>query len=254
MQKQSPIIFSTPMIPPILSGTKTETRRIINPQPIIDEQSRSVFDGRHKMCFDIHNWKEQFIDQFCNYGNIEDLLYVRESWKLIGCDMENGEATFEYADGFNFTKEFNDKDDKGTEFVTREITKLETKGIIEWNKKSFDNEYASFKLTGKHHAFSPSIHLPKWGSRIWLKILSIHVEHLHDITEPGAIAEGIQKHDGRYKTNFRQPNSKSYLDGYTFTAKDAYQELWQSLHGAESWQANPWVYVIKFKVVNAPLN
>lgn len=77
--KELPILFSAPMIRALLANKKTCTRRIINPQPIHDEESGYVFTGNHSKMYDIHNWKEKFYLDNCRYGNVGDLLYVRET-------------------------------------------------------------------------------------------------------------------------------------------------------------------------------
>lgn len=94
--------------------------------------------------------------------------------------------------------------------------------------------------------WKPSIHMPKDISRIWLKKESIRIERLNDISEEDAKAEGIE-----------QPRAdsfwKNYLskDGATFyNPVDSYQSLWNSINGPDSWNTNPWVWVITFKVLS----
>lgn len=85
----------------------------------------------------------------------------------------------------------------------------------------------------------PSIHMPRWASRILLEITAVRVERLQDISETDAEAEGIQEivdagvdHDG--------------------TPRDAYRALWEQINGADSWSANPWVWVVEFKRAEVP--
>ena len=80
----------------------------------------------------------------------------------------------------------------------------------------------------------PSIHMPRWASRILLEITAVRVERLQDISETDAEAEGIQEivdagvdHDG--------------------TPRDAYRALWEQINGAGSWSANPLVWVVEFQ-------
>lgn len=90
-----------------------------------------------------------------------------------------------------------------------------------------------------HEKVRPSIHMPRWASRITLEITSVRVERLQDISESDAQAEGAI------------PN-----DGYAGPAEDrqkgwvtAYRSIWKSINGADSWAANPYVWVIEFKRV-----
>lgn len=85
----------------------------------------------------------------------------------------------------------------------------------------------------------PSIHMPRWASRILLEITAVRVERLQDISETDAEAEGIQEivdagvdHDG--------------------TPRDAYRALWEQINGADSWSANPWVWVVEFNRAEVP--
>ena len=95
--------------------------------------------------------------------------------------------------------------------------------------------------------WTPSIHMRREYSRILLEIVSVCVERLQDISEADAIAEGLIPDIG-------EPGDecgfwKSPADGrvqYTW-APDAYRELWEQINGAGSWDANPWVWVVKFK-------
>jgi len=86
--KEHPILFSTDMVKAKLAGNKTMTRRLINPQPIIDDQSGFVFDGKHRKQYDIHNWKDRFIDDWSRWMP-GDLLWTRESWSYYTDDVGN---------------------------------------------------------------------------------------------------------------------------------------------------------------------
>lgn len=82
-----------------------------------------------------------------------------------------------------------------------------------------------------------SIHMPRWASRITLEITEVRVERLQDISEEDAQAEGV-------------PWPKKGEHGRAFpTCVDAYQSLWESLHGAGSWAANPFVWALTFKKI-----
>jgi hypothetical protein len=93
----------------------------------------------------------------------------------------------------------------------------------------------------------PSIHMPRWASRITLEIVSVRVERLRDISEEDAIAEGVEQ-----SFDFNWPRWRNYEldgDGWLGAPVDSYRTLWESINGPGSWVANPWVWVVEFKRV-----
>ncbi|OVV02826.1 hypothetical protein [Klebsiella quasipneumoniae] len=90
----------------------------------------------------------------------------------------------------------------------------------------------------------PSIHMPRWASRIVLEITDVRVERLNTISEEDARAEGVAK--------LRWGFWKHYHPGWTqhqLSARGSFVTLWKSIYGDESWNSNPWVWVIEFKRV-----
>lgn len=88
----------------------------------------------------------------------------------------------------------------------------------------------------------PSIHMPRWASRILLEVTNVRVERLNAISEADAIAEGITR-DGE------DQGWDSEAEWVCSTPYGAYRELWESINGPGSWDANPWVWVVEFKRV-----
>ena len=87
----------------------------------------------------------------------------------------------------------------------------------------------------------PSIHMPRWASRINLEITGVRVEKLQDISVTDALAEGVNvnpDHHGKPRTSIYSP-------------VQAYRDLWESINGPGSWEANPWVWVVEFKRVTS---
>lgn len=88
----------------------------------------------------------------------------------------------------------------------------------------------------KVNRWTPSIHMPRWASRILLEITGVRVERLNSMSEVDARAEGCSGgHDS--------------IPGYMYSATphEHFHHIWTSIYGDDSWQANPWVWVIEFK-------
>lgn len=213
MAKEIPILFSTAMVQAILAGRKTQTRRVVKPQPIDNtEVDGNFFEGNHKgyVKVDGHpNWKEQFAYEFCPYGKAGDILWVRET---VSARVIWGR--------FAYKASVTDKDD------------LEN---TRWR---------------------PSIHMPKAAARIWLKVKSIRVERLQDISEEDAKAEGLEvvgtHQDGT--PLYKRYKDHDYGDGLIMTApfsapQASFCNLWKSINGPDSWTENPWVWVVEYEVL-----
>lgn len=111
-------------------------------------------------------------------------------------------------------------------------------GDVLWVREMFcfDGENYIFKPNGKPYRWKPSIHMPKSACRIWLEIVSVKVERLQDITRGDAMSEGCPF-----------PNIAKETNPYAWFA-----DLWQSINGEESWNNNPWVWVVEIKQIKNP--
>ena len=111
--------------------------------------------------------------------------------------------------------------------------------------RSPDGGEVMYRATdGWHGPWRPSIHMPRWASRITLEITSVRVERLQAISEADAVAEGVTAVSSGGVTLFTTTGVNCFQ-----TAKDAYAALWESINGPDSWGANPWVWRISFKVI-----
>lgn len=90
----------------------------------------------------------------------------------------------------------------------------------------------------------PSIHMPRWASRITLEITGVRVERLQEISEADAIAEGIERSYDQWR-DYRTDQAVNYPSAAT--PIDSYRTLWEEINGPDSWDANPWVWVVKFE-------
>lgn len=203
--KERPILFSGPMVRAILEGRKTQTRRIVKPQPADDVRTCNLPNNN------VTGWESSLRHSYgpttvhvCPYGNPGDRLWVREKWAEMKWPPTG--PRFVYSA------------DKDCDFTP-------------WR---------------------PSIHMPRWASRITLEVASVRMERLQDISEADAIAEGIERVRG-IERGFKEvtPLWKHYTDP-SFQGADqrgSFRSLWQSINGPESWAANPWVWVVEFKCI-----
>jgi len=148
----------------------------------------------------------------CPYGQVGDRLWVRETWRGV-VEISPPDAV---------------KPDYG---VARYVPDKEHCKRV---------EYAA---TEKRDAdpWRPSIHMPHWASRILLEITGVRVERLQNISQTDAYAEGAMSWAQEQETPIKDLNGGD--------ERMAFMALWESIGGAGSWDANPWVWVIEFRRV-----
>ncbi|MFW2971995.1 hypothetical protein ACN6UB_16180 [Serratia marcescens] len=224
--KERPVIFNGEMVRAILDGRKTQTRRVMKPQP------KPCYRGGHwwpsntfKTMLHIEEqmqngqggWKG-LVGDACPFGQVGDRLWVRETFAVLG--NEDG-CPIDW-DG-NLIK----GDEKQAARIYKASCWQEPGNYGLWSIPDRDTQYEG--------AWRPSIHMPRWASRITLEITAVRVERLNDISEEDAKAEGVKAGVS--------PGHEHMMHQVAFS------ELWQSIYGAESWSANPWVWVIEFRRV-----
>lgn len=222
--KERPILFSAPMVRAILEGRKTVTRRAVragfNPDDLEGTLSASE-------CRKLYRELPQHFgaSYFCPYGQPGDRLWVRETFiDLRGTGVEHR------------------PDPDGPRQRYAYAADCRPGSHSDEARKDFGLKY------------KPSIHMPRAACRILLEITDVRVERLQDgegetAFESRYIAEGINRihqGDGDYAFHpFKsEPGPGSWTDPF-----DAWRELWVGINGAESWNANPWVWVVEFKRV-----
>ncbi|UUN99189.1 hypothetical protein I9054_006990 [Acinetobacter bereziniae] len=204
--KERPILFSALMVNAILEGRKIQTRRMLKVQPpLTDKNIMPLYTMEpepkvtevtmHEVMDNGMPFPSSLSRHNCPYGKIGDHLWVRETFRLYDSD-ECPHADFPCGCPRNGTPLF---------------------------KASHD--------CGDGEKWTPSIHMPRWASRILLEITNIRVERLQDISESDCLKEGV--------------GSPILRD----CKKPKFMQLWESINGADSWAANPWVWVVEFKVV-----
>ena len=215
-----PILFKTEMVKAILAGNKTQTRRVVQPQPDADQKligpemyTPALTDKDGELypgpeVYGIYSDDGEFGVK-CPYGKIGDILWVRETF----CDFH----------GLIIYK----ADEKYNEIVDNDL----------WRWK-------------------PSIFMPHEAARIFLEVTDIRVERLQDISENDAKAEGIVEFtkDGVGFEYGIDGWNWSYEDGWPSMCTNrvyAYEELWDLINGKKyPWSSNPWVWVISFNRVD----
>lgn len=220
--KEYPILMSAPMVRGILDGRKTQTRRGFKypGMPSSGEICAICKDGAG----DWIGWMgdpdnninfQKFTLQAypngggikCRYGKPGDRLWVRETWRPKTHSFPTG-PHYEY-------------------------------------RATADGD-----LTPTDGPWKPSIFMPRAASRILLEVVDVRVERLQDISEADAVAEGISFWEMNGGPNRRYDNYEvkpnQHGTGFLNDPIASYRTLWASINGADSWEANPWVWVISF--------
>ena len=209
--KERPILFSGPMVRALLDGRKTQTRRPVKGLPL--------------MWLDESEFTPEFVadpaNRMCPYGVPGDRLWVKETWRPMKSfgpwDMD---VTYR-ADGERRTV-------KDGEFGDRDWTMPKA------------------AATGN---VSP-LFMPRWASRLVLEITDVRVERLNAISEADALAEGIARFEGERFFHW-EPNPEPQVARFNGVTPEAgFQFLWETINGDDSWDANPWVWAVSFRVLD----
>ncbi|HIG7468026.1 TPA: hypothetical protein ACYF24_003982 [Klebsiella pneumoniae] len=228
--KERGMIFNGEMVRALLSGRKTQTRRPVK-FPVHDKNLGCELAGNELA-------GELSAGNYLNsaFGKPGDRIWVRETWATLG----NEDGCCVDWEG-NLCK----GDDRPAARIYRASCEQRPGDYGLWSIP--DDAY--WKPHTKKHKFEgawrPSIHMPRWASRILLEITDVRVERLNAISEEDARAEGIIDGDC---LNCGEPEPCGCANPEP-DATDAFAYLWQSIYGQESWNANPWVWVIEFERV-----
>lgn len=215
--KERPILFSGAMVRAILDGMKTQTRRIVKPQP--PAAARDVFTFHHPdprthfYGFDgeaLMDWAQP-----CPYGDVGDRLYVRETWQHSNHPLGPYEPDCDI-----FYRADYMEDPLGPDL-----------------ERSAD---------GIRRQWRPSIRMPRACSRITLEVTGMRVERLNDCSDTDAIAEGIRPYKDGWE-RFHPDAADTEHTGATKDPRLAYKGLWESINGTGAWDVNPWVWVVEFR-------
>lgn len=234
--KIRPILCSGPMVRALLSGQMTQTRRVINPQPapFVQATPDSHPPARPEPYLDSYCGEKKTPENprgmsrdwcwwtrdnrpgptvaRCPYGVPGDRLWVRETWGYYPGSLPGEEPLLYRADC------------------------PEAPGDWPSYRRGPIADFVVWK---------PSIHMPRWASRLTLEVTEVRVQRLTSITDEDAIAEGVEQLD-------RPGFWKAYdcREGFCTTAARSFETLWQSINAKRApWDSNPLVWAISFKVI-----
>ncbi len=248
--KERPVIFNGEMVRAILDGHKTQTRRVMKPQPEPcyrgghwwpSNAFKTMLHIEEQMQNGQGGWKGLAGDA-CPFGQVGDQLWVRETWSDV--NLEGIPAVAYRADGDVYSPMDDESflDEYGAfNYEDHRVTKYH-----------FSAWYSDL-IEGIEGVWRPSIHMPRWASRITLEITAVRVERLNDISVDDAKAEGVRALENNFGNgpaycDYLLPNLDDTAEWYN-RASDSFKSLWKSIYGEESWRANPWVWVIEFRRV-----
>lgn len=210
--KERPILFSAPMVRALLAGTKTQTRRVVKARKDPDY-------GCHMSPGEIAG--DEHPERLCPHGKPGDRLWVRETW---------------YCDDYRVQRGPYLKPDD------MDVAEARSDGTLCYaadNRRPYEAEQPVWK---------PSIHMPRWASRITLQVTGVRAERLQDISAADAWAEGIPGAPPLGVHIERMDEWVRWSDGVMRDdPRSAYRALWEHINGPGSWDANPWVWVLEFR-------
>ncbi len=217
--KERGMIFNGEMVRALLSGRKTQTRRIMKPQPEPCPRGghwwpSNVFKTMLHVEDEMQNGKGGWgglVGDACPFGAVGDRIWVRETWAEAGASAPD--------------------------------LKLYRANYPEHVPSIYENVPPAEEIR-----WTPSIHMPRTASRILLEITDVRVERLNAISEEDAEAEGIDM-----EALYDSQDCYDCIADHNMTGRPtvtgAFKYLWESIYGEEGWKSNPWVWVIEFKRV-----
>lgn len=211
--KERPILFNGEMVRALIAGTKTQTRRVVKPQPGLGNgMVNAAYCGHPNVWLPTGSFTEANPSRVyhCPFGQPGDRLWMRETWYCDHFEVQRGPY--------------------------REVPGAKDLLVFHAdNPRPYEAEQPVWR---------PSIHMPRWASRLTLNITAVRVERLNDISEADAKAEGVSMPDAS-----DSPTDTHHTPPKFWSYKQEYAYLWDEINGPGSWALNPWVWVIEFRRV-----
>ncbi|HBX2115263.1 TPA: hypothetical protein N3001_003605 [Klebsiella aerogenes] len=224
--KERGIIFNGEMVRAILDGRKTQTRRIMKLQPKPSKSRPGDFWFSSKKLESMVHVSDLapgnspiadyhlFIQEHCcPFGAVGDRIWVREAFRVHS---------------------------RATDVATLVYKASERNS---WTEQTHRVPVAVCNKPATPEKWTPSLHMPRWASRILLEITDVRVERLNAISQEDAQAEGMELTG--WRPTYADPDSGEEV----WTPYDNFARLWETIYGEGSWKVNPWVWVIEFKRV-----
>ena len=249
--KERPIIFDAESVRAILEGRKTQTRRVVKPQPYFNtlcgghwywsgtNRWNSISVGCPTIKELVSNMLQQVVclawpNSRCPYGQLGDRLWVRETWQLVK------------EQGYTYETDYGPESD--SYWTLKEDRQVKQTDLGEWliDYRADSKEYVLCDMVWR----SP-IHMPRWASRTILEVTDVRVERIQDISFNDAIAEGCSvEHHHDEIPPICDSDGMLLAKGY-IGPKAWFLNRWDALNAKRgfSWPSNPWVWVVEFKLV-----
>ena len=216
--REHPIIFSDSMVRALLAGRKTQTRRVINPQPVGGVRPEAVVVGK-RTPHGLVDGHGQPLPR-CPYGIAGDRRWVREGYHLDADTLAEARAIHEDV--------------------------MATMPVLFYRADKANK--------GAGCRWRPAIFLPRWASRLLLELTDVHVQRLQDITESDARDEGVQTFAHAFPS-FGRDQPIVCGDRPDFAAgaspyRASFACAWDLINGSRApWSSDPWVWALTFNVV-----
>lgn len=210
--KEKPILLNADMVRAVLDGRKTQTRRIIAPSMRTADVQFELHQQADGSWTPMHTFNEGSFDKTgserpikCPFGAVGDRLWVRETFRVHSRATDVATLVYKASEQQSWTQQ------------THRVP------IENCNKPAVVDKW------------TPSIHMPRWASRITLEITGVRVERLASISNEDAGKEGYPADPAPYG---------GQMDQWLW-----FRQLWDGIYPEQSFKVNPWVWVIEFKRV-----
>lgn len=229
---EKPILFSSEMVRAILDGRKTTTRRVMKPQPDTTHNGEPYWYVGGLRVGHITNPKSERLGNNplnCPYGKPGDRLWVRETWVELMHTSPSTDRPLTITEGEKLIEHATMNPDGGWYYDGKVIAYRANSNIEFCDGDGFSDDMANREDMPR---WRPSIHMPRWASRITLEVTDVRVERVQDISEEDAIAEGFALAgcggEGPVRTFSRMWDQINARRGY-------------------SWESNPFVWCVTFR-------